>query len=162
RLCLGINGWRSDADVAITLAAPVDPKTHVSAIMYKYVLAVPNGALPADRDALRETADGLRIAEQVGDVFTLALAQLTRGLVLVHHAGPLRREGFELLARARGAALKEGFSMNALAIVDPEIAREKARNGDLDGAIGLSRAAIDHMFETGAMLSHGIATIVLV
>src|SRR5262249_633256 len=72
RLCLGINGWRSDADVAITLAAPVDPKTHVSAIMYKYVLAVPNGALPADRDALRETADGLRIAEQVGDVFTLA------------------------------------------------------------------------------------------
>ena len=25
--------------------------------------------------------------------------------------------------------------MNALALVDPEIAREKARNGDLDGAI---------------------------
>jgi adenylate cyclase len=89
-------------------------------------------------------------------------AALIRGLVLVHHAGPPRQEGFELLARARGAALKEGFSMNALAVVDPEIAREKARNGDLDGAIELSRAAIDHMFETGAMLSHGIATIVLV
>jgi hypothetical protein len=162
RLCLGINGWRSDADLAITMAAPVDPKTHVSAIMYKYVLAVPNGALLADPDALRETADGLRIAEKVGDVFTLALAQLTRGLVLVHHAGPLRQEGFDLLAQARAAALKEGFSMNALAIVDPEIAREKARNGDLDGAIESARAAIDYMFETGAMLSHGIATTVLV
>ena len=162
RLCLGINGWRSDADVAITMAARGDPKTHVSAIMYKYVLAVPNGALLADPDALRATADGLRIAEQVGDVFTLARAQLTRGLVLVHHGGPLRQEGFDLLAQARGAALKEGFSMNALAIVDPETATEKARNGDLDGAIESARAAIDYMFETGAMLSHGIATTVLV
>ena len=46
--------------------------------------------------------------------------------------------------------------MNALAIVDPEIAREKARNGDLDGAMRIARAAIDHMFETGAILSHGL------
>ena len=160
RLCLGIEGWRSDADEAITLAASVDPTTHVSAVMYKYVLAVPIGALPADPDALGETADALRIAEQASDVFTLALAQLTRGLVMVH--SPHRREGFDLLAQARDAALKEGFSMNALSIVDPALAREKARNGDLDGAIELVRTAIDYMFETCAKLSHGIATTVLV
>ena len=52
--------------------------------------------------------------------------------------------------------------MNALAIVDPEIAREKARNGDLDGAIELSRAAIDDMFDRGAMFLRGVATTVLV
>ena len=51
--------------------------------MYKYIVAVPVGALSADAAALRETAGALQIAEQVGDDHTLALAQLTRGLVLV-------------------------------------------------------------------------------
>ena len=37
--------------------------------------------------------------------------------------------------------------MNALAVVDPEIAREKARKGDLDGAIELARTALDDMFD---------------
>ena len=160
RLCLGIEGWRSDADEAITLAATVDPKTYLSAVMYKYVLAVPIGALSADPDALRETAHALRIAEQCGDAFTLALARLTRGLVLVYGSHP--QAGFVLLAQTRNAALEEGFSMNALSLVDPAIAREKVRNGDLDGAIELLRTAIDYMFETGAKLSHGVATTVLV
>jgi len=162
RLCLGINGWRSDANAAITLAAPVDPTSHVMAIMYKYILAIPVGALSADSTALQETDNALRIAEQASDELTLRLAQLTRGLVLVHQAGSHREEGFNLLSQARDAALKAGFTMNALAIVDPEIAREKARNGDLDGAIELSRAAIDDMFDRGAMFLRGVATTVLV
>ncbi len=52
--------------------------------------------------------------------------------------------------------------MNALALADPEIANEKARNGDLDGAIELSRSAIAGMYDTGAMLSLGVATKILV
>ena len=52
--------------------------------------------------------------------------------------------------------------MNALAVIDPEIARERARTGNLDGAIALSRAAIDDMFERGAMFLRGFATTVLV
>jgi hypothetical protein len=156
RLCLGINGWRSDVDAAISMASPLHPTSYVTAIMYKYIVAIPIGALPADTVAMRETADALRIAEQVGDDFTLRLAQLTRGLALVRHLGSQREEGFNLLTKARDAALKEGFTMNALAVVDPEIAREKARNGDLDGAIELSRAVIDGMFDTGAMFLHGL------
>ena len=94
RLCLGIVGWRSDADDAVVLGAGVDRKSHVSAVMYKYVVAVPVGALSADAVALRETAEALRIAEQIGDDHTLALAQLVRGVVLVHHGGTHRQEGF--------------------------------------------------------------------
>jgi adenylate cyclase len=52
--------------------------------------------------------------------------------------------------------------MNALSVVDTEIAREKARNGDLDGAVELARAAIDDMFDRGAMFLRGFATTVLV
>ena len=76
--------------------------------------------------------------------------------------GPHRAEGLGLLTRARDEALAKGFTLNALAIVDPEIAREKARNGDLDGAIELSRAAIDDMFDRGAMYLRGVATTILV
>ena len=161
RMCLGIKGWRSDAEAAITMAAPLYPTSHVAAIMYKYILSIPVGALLADSVALRETAEALQIAEKAGDDFTLVQAQLARGLVLVHHDG-LQREGVRLLTRARDAAVKQGFTMNALALADPEIAREKARNGDLDGAIELSRSAIADMYDTGAVISLGVATKVLV
>jgi adenylate cyclase len=162
RLCLGIQGWRSDFDEAIRVAASVAPTGHVAAILVKYVVAVPVGALPADAEALRDTSDALRIAQQAGDDYTLTLAQLTRGLVLVRTVGPHREEGFRLLTQARSAARDKGFTMNALAIVDPEIAREKARNGDLDGAIELARAAIDDMFDRGAMFLRGVASTILV
>jgi adenylate cyclase len=162
RLCLGIQGWRSDFDEAVRLAASSTPMSHAGAILYKYVVAVPVGALPADAVAMRETADALRIAEQAGDHYTMALAQLARGLVLVHHGGRRREEGLNLLIQAREAALKKGFTMNALAVADPEIAREKARNGDLDGAIELARSATDDMFDRGAMFLRGVATTVLV
>ena len=162
RLCLGVEGWRTDGDEAIEIAARVDRRAFVSAVMYKYIVAVPVGALPVEGVALRETAEALRVADQVGDDHTLALARLVRGVVLVHHGGPHREEGLGLLIQARDEALAKGFTLNALAIVDPEIAREKARHGDLDGAIELSRAAIDDMFDRGAMFLRGVATTILV
>ncbi|MGA7052351.1 MAG: adenylate/guanylate cyclase domain-containing protein, partial [Mycobacterium sp.] len=132
RLCLGMQGWRADFDECVRVAASSSPVGHVAAIFYKYVVAVPVGALPADAVALRETGDALRIAEQAGDDFTVAQAQLVRGLVLVRYAR--RKEGFRLLTQARDAARTKGFTMNALAVVDLEFATDKARNGDLDGA----------------------------
>ncbi|MGA7049685.1 MAG: cyclase, partial [Mycobacterium sp.] len=69
---------------------------------------------------------------------------------------------FRLLTQARDAARTKGFTMNALAVVDLEFATDKARNGDLDGAAELARAAIDDMFDRGAMFLRGIATTVLV
>ena len=133
RLCLGINGWRSDADAAITTAASLGPRDYVTAIFYKYIVAIPVGARAVDPTSLHETADALQTADRMSDDYTLCLAQLTRGLALVHHVGHHREEGFHLLEQARAAAVREGFTMNALAVVDPEIAREKARNGDAGG-----------------------------
>lgn len=161
RLCLGIKGWQTDADAAIAMAAPLPPLSAVSAIMYKYILSIPIGALPADSVALRETAEALHIAERAADDLTLVQAQLARGLVLVHHDG-LQREGVELLAQARDAAVKHGFTLNALALVDPAIAKDKARTGDLDGAIELARSAIADMYDRGGVISLGVATTVLV
>jgi len=126
RLCLGIDGWRSDADAAITMAAALAPKNLVAAIFYKYIVAIPVGVLAPDAAALRETAGALQMAEKAGDEYTLAAARLTRGLVLVRQDDG-RKDGFKLLTQARDAALKKGFTMNALAVVDPEIAGEGAK-----------------------------------
>jgi adenylate cyclase len=160
RFCLGIRGWRADADRAIAIAG-LYPTSRVAAIMYKYILSIPVGARPANSVALRETADALRIAEQAGDDFTLVQAQLARGLVLVHHNG-LQREGVDLLTHAREAAVSQGFTMNALALVNPALAREKARDGDLGEAIETARLAIAEMYDTGGVLSLGIGTTELV
>ncbi|EHB54944.1 adenylate/guanylate cyclase [Mycolicibacterium rhodesiae JS60] len=162
RLCLGIEGWRSDANEAVALAAEADRRSYVSAVMYKYVVAVPVGALSVDALALQETEEALRIAEQVGDDHTVALAYLVRGVVLVHQGGAHRHDGLTMLANGREIAMQKEITLNALAVVDPEIARERAGNGDLAGAIELSRAAIDDMFKRGAMFLRGFATTVLV
>lgn len=162
KLCLGMNDWRSDADAAIAIATPLDPTSHVTAIMFKYILAVVIGALPADATALHDTAEALAIAEQFGDDFTLSIARLVRGLVLVQHGGPDHEEGFALLAEVHDAATKRRFTRVALAIADPVLAKRRARNGDLDGAIVLSRKALERMFDVGGMLWRGPATVVLV
>ena len=162
RLCLGIDGWRADADTAIAMSASLAPKNLVTATFYKYVVAIPVGALAADETALRETADALGVAEQTSDEYNLTAAVLTRGLVLARQEGPQREQGFELLTRARDTAVAKGFTMNALAIVGPELARERARIGDLDGAIELAQSALDDMFDSGAMFLRGATTTTLV
>ena len=161
RCCLGIPGWKDDFDQAIAMARAFDATTHVIAIWFNYG-TIPNGALPPDALALQRTAEALRIAEQSGDDFTLALARITRGLVLVHRDDSERGVGFELLAKAREMALQERFSMTAVPIVDIEIAREKARTGDLDSAVEIALALIHDQFDTGEMNFRGPATTVLV
>jgi adenylate cyclase len=159
--CLGIPGWKDDFDQAIAMARGFDATTHVIAIWFKYG-TIPNGTLPPDAVALQRTAEALRIAEQSGDDFTLALARLTRGLVLVHRDDSERGVGFELLTKAREMALQERFSMTAVPIVDTQIAREKARTGDLDGAVEIALAVIHDQLDNGEMISRGPATTVLV
>ena len=104
KMRLGIDGWQADADAAIAMAAPLDPTSHVATIMWKYISAIPIGALAADTTALTETAEALRIAEQTGDDFILGLAQLAHGLTLIQHGGPDRDEGLALLRQARESA----------------------------------------------------------
>ena len=50
----------------------------------------------------------------------------------------------------------------AIPIIDIEIAGEKGRTGDLDGAIELCTTVINDMFTTGEMVWHGRAITVLV
>lgn len=162
KLCLGMRDWLAEADAAIAIAAQRDPTSQLLTTMWKYILSVPLGALVADNAALSATAEAERIAERTGDNFNLGLAQLARGIVQIYHGGQDRDEGIALLTRVRSAAAEESFAKAAATIVDPMLAMEKLRRGDVDGAIELARAATDMATVRGELLWLWLAVSALV
>lgn len=161
KCCLGMSGWIDDLDDGIAMARSFDPTARVIAAWFKY-WTMPNGAIVPDPVALSDTAEVLQIAEKAADDFNLVIARLTRGLVLVHCDGADRAAGFELLAQARETAVPEKFYHLALPIVDIQVAKEKARTGNLDAAIAISREVLDGEFATGEMIYRGSCASVLV
>ena len=162
KMCLGMQSWQDDAAESIAMAASLDSTSYVFALLWKYVASIPFGALPPNATAMRETAEALRIAEQTSDDFIMGMGRLCRGLALVSRDGPERAAGLDLFSQARDAATTERFSLSALTIVDPEFAIQKARTGDLDGAIEMARAVVDGAYERSDMVWRGRATAVLV
>ena len=162
RWCLGIAGWKDDFGQAVAVARAVDPTTLAGVLWCTLVPAIPNGVLLADATALSDTADTLARTEQSGDDFALDVARTARGLTLVHRGGTQREAGFDLLAQAREAALQERFDKMVVPIIDIHLAHERTRPGDLDGAIGLSRAVVDELFDSGGSVWIAPATTVLV
>ncbi len=162
RYCLGLPGWREDLDQAIAMARSVDPTYLHVPVVSKYRFAVHAGALLPDAAADRDTAEAMAMAEHSGDDFVVDGARVSRGLVLINQGGSQRAAGFALLAQFREANLRHGYAENVVRTVDTEIAKEKARTGDIDGAIELARAVVDYTFDAGDALSLGEAVRVLV
>jgi adenylate cyclase len=129
---------------------------------YAYVVGIANGVVLADATAEHDTAEELAIAERAGDDIGLALARYARGITLVHRGGPDRERGLGLLGQVREKTLQDRYFFAALPLIDIEIATEKARSGDHDGAIKLSRAVLDDLFGAGNSIWSVLATAVLV
>jgi adenylate cyclase len=83
-----------------------------------------------------------------------------RGITLVHRDGGEREAGFALLAEVREAAVQGRFNLTVVPVVDIHLAAQKARSGDLDGAIGLARAVLDDLFDSGGAIWSVLATAV--
>ena len=162
RWCLGIPGWKDDFAQAVSMARAADPMSLAGVMYYTYFFAIPGGALLPDATALHETADAVERAERSGDELALHTVRCARGMTLAHGDSPEGDAGLDLLAEAREVAVQGRFSMNVLPIADIEIAREKARIGNLDGAIELARAVVDDLFDSGAAIWSVLATTVLV
>ncbi|BBX47066.1 adenylate/guanylate cyclase domain-containing protein [Mycobacterium cookii] len=162
RYCLGVPGWREDLDQAFAMARSVDPKSFITPALYKYRFAAHAGAVLPDAAADRDTAEAMKLAEHSGDDFQVDAARVSRGLVLINQGGSQRAAGFALLAEFREANVRHGYAENVVRTVDTEIAKEKARTGDIGGAIELARAVVDYTFDAGDALSLGEAVRVLV
>ncbi len=170
RLCLGIRGWRNDLDDALATARirePVHgagpPGSRLGVVWFTYGAAVGYGALLPQATALRETAEILAMAAQWGDDLALAIARTTRGISLIHQDGLQREAGFNLLAEVREADLQGRFANPVIvSVANIYITQEKARLGDLDGAVELARIVVDDLFASGAVTWSAPATAVLV
>jgi adenylate cyclase len=162
RCCLGIAGWKDDLRQAAAMARAFDPTMRASTTTITYATAIMYGVLLPDATALRDTAETLAIAEQSGDDFALDLARMTRGLILVHRDGPEHEAGLDLLAKMRERALNQQFALTTLPVADLHIATEKARLGDIDGAIELARSVVDHLFASDWAIWSAPATTTLV
>jgi hypothetical protein len=164
RYCLGRPGWRADMRHGLAMARSADPMSYATVVAFVYNPGIPFGVLAADERAVREIEDALRIAERSSDDLALALARMTLGHALVHRqTAPERDRGQKLLAEVSEALLRRGQHLCDLPIVNVDVARERARRGDRDGAIPLMRAAVDDMVRQGQLLQWGVpATGVLV
>ncbi|HEY6577671.1 MAG TPA: cyclase, partial [Mycobacterium sp.] len=162
RVALGMPGWRADFDQATTIAKSVNLTSHVAGILYKYVIAADSGALVPDATALAETAEALEAAEKGGDDFSLDAVRLARGMVLVNSHASHRAAGLALVNQYRDACVRHGYATNVVRWANIENAKEKARVGDLDGAIELARPAVDFLYASGDMTSRGSAVAALV
>ncbi len=74
----------------------------------------------------------------------------------------LRVEAFDLFATLRDEIVNERFNWVVLPIIDLHLAEEKARLGELDGAIDLARSVLDELYDAGGSIVCTHATTVLV
>ncbi len=157
----GVPGWRAALEGSLALAREFSPIGYPVVLIYKY-FGLANGWLLTDAACLRETAAANEFAERFGDDYTLACARCVYGLVLVQQDGEQRAEGFELLAKAREAALDGRAALVCVPMIDVERAKELVREGDLDAAIELLRSVVDEESTNGEMFFRGAAVALLV
>jgi class 3 adenylate cyclase len=148
RYWIGIPGWRADFDDALAMARDADLHTFASAVVYKYGAAIINRVLDPDATAVRDLEEALEIARNTGDHNALALTRyITAGALI--ESGVDRERGLQYLTETRDLCVNGQFFATELPLVDIYLAREQARQGDVDGAIPIMRASVDAIFANG-------------
>jgi adenylate cyclase len=120
-----------------------------------------NGVMVPDATALGQTVDALRTAERAGDDVSLTWTRNIHGIMQLrlHEGDP--ETALELVANAREQAVRQGDLLTGT-IADIQMAEFEAYNGDVGAAIEMSRAAVEHLFDCGAVVFRGPASTVLV
>ena len=161
---LGRPDWRNDMRSGIAMQRSVDAHGVMLPLLIGTVYArgILTGALLADDDAVRETAEAVRIAEERGDDVALEIAHIAQGLVLSRRATVADRDvALELLRQARDAQVLQR-NLVAATMADIRIAELTAEAGEVQGAIESARSIVDRLFENGEMFLRGVATAALV
>ncbi|MGB9252118.1 MAG: adenylate/guanylate cyclase domain-containing protein [Mycobacterium sp.] len=161
--CLGQPNWRQEMEESAALCREIKPGGRPAIeLAYLYGFGILPGLLRSVTTIVGDTAETLKLAEQRGDDYALTAAWLLRGLVLARANGPERNDGMQLVVMARNAVLERGFLTATLPLIDLETSKEKARGGDLDGAIEILRIVVDHEFSSGDTIHLGAIVTALV
>ena len=128
RCRLGRPGWRKDFDEASELSKKVDPVSRAIVVSYKYIHAIPIGALQAGDDAVREIDEAAKMAEQLSDDIAVGMTASTLGLILVHRGSRSELErGVDVLARVADMCQHARFYASELPMVDLYAAWARAK-----------------------------------
>jgi hypothetical protein len=144
---LGQPGWREDIDRAVALALAKDLSSQAVVYSFAYGVAVPRGVLLVSDEMLRELELALHVAERSSDDITLVLLWFSLGVALFHSDGDNHRRGLHMLAELRDMLVKVRYAVNLVASIDAYFARERAVEGEIDGAIEQLRATADELFD---------------
>ena len=157
RYTLGRPGWRDDLSHGLAMARDADPLSYALVVGYVYFPGVMGGVLASDDSAVSEIEAAVAIAERSADDLALAFARVSLGVALVHRQTAAERDrGQKLLTEAVDVFTYGGHNLGELPIVHVYLAREKARRGDLDGAVPAMRAAVDDLVREGQLLAWGV------
>jgi adenylate cyclase len=104
----------------------------------------------------------LSTAEQTGEDVAFGLAKSNVAFALLHQGSDSRAYALELLAQVRDIAMGHRYSRTAIPMIDTFVAQSRTQDGDLDGAIELSRAVVGEEIDGGGVIFVPLATSVLV
>lgn len=160
RLWLGRSGWRRDFSDALSIARDSDPATLAFVVTWTYGMGIPNGALRADDSAVCAIEEAVRTAEGASNNAALALIRFTLGVALLYRgAAADRHRGLELMTQAREAQRRHTPSLRP--VTDLLIAQAWAEREDRDGAITMTRNAVDELHQAGRFGYCGMANSIL-
>ena len=154
--------WRDDLHRAIALERSVEPDGMVLLFLISvaYFFTIHVGALSPDEQAVEETAEVVRTAEERGDDVALGMAYGARGLVLSRRDTDAERQlGLELLRRGRDSHIQQRI-LATVAMADIRIAEMTAEAGDIQLAIEGARSIVNTLVENGEMFMRSEATAV--
>ena len=135
------------------MARTAEPVTRAGVMYYSYSVPILQAVLLQPGEALvQEMVETLAQAEQSGEDVALGLAQSNLGIALVYRGGDSRAQGLELLTGVRESALRQRHSRASIPLIDAIVASDRTRQGDLDGAIELSRTAMEEELNGGGLM----------
>jgi class 3 adenylate cyclase len=149
RWWLGRPGWRQDLHDAVALAGRSNAETLSGAVAWTYGFAMQYGVLLTDDSVVRASEDAVRTAERASSDRAMGLAAYTLAVGLLNRDDTAdRQRGLELMTRARDIWLRKR-ALFLIPVTDLWAARETARRGDRDTAIGEMRQAVDELHQAG-------------
>lgn len=146
RWCLGLRGWRDDLHDAVDMARRSNAETFSGVIAWTYGFAMQYGVLRTQESLLRAAEEAVQSAQRASSDRALGLAAYTLAVALLDQDDAAdRRRGVELMRQAHDIWLRKNAQF-LIPVTDVWIARDAARQGDRDAAIGTIRRAVDELW----------------
>jgi adenylate cyclase len=161
---LGETSWRDDMRRAIALERSVNSKGVALSFMISvgYGIALTMEAVGDDDEAVRETAEAVRVAEDNADDIALGIAYMAHGMALSRRESDTEKEsGLTFIRRGREMHMQRRMFVTAT-MADIRIAEMLAAAGQVDRAIENVRSVVNELAENDERFMRCPSTGVLV